>query len=63
MACVGVAPERMALEMLTARVHHEGKRVHISPHAHEGQEPNSTLHQDLFFLFLDTQAEGELHLR
>lgn len=63
MACIGFAPECMALEMLAPSVHNKGERVHISSHAHEGQETDSTLHQHLLFLLLHTQTRAELDLK
>lgn len=43
-ARVGLAPEHVALKVLVARVHDEGERVHVSPHAHERQETYPALH-------------------
>lgn len=62
-ACVGLAPEHMALEMLVPCVHDEGERVDIPSDAHEGQEADATLHQHLLFLFLHRQQRGDSDLK
>ena len=56
---VGLAPEHVALEVLVASIHDEGEGVHVTAHAHEGQETHAAFHQYLLFFFLEGQRKGE----
>lgn len=60
---IRLAPENMALKVLVPSVHDEGKRMHILPDAHEGQESHPTLHQDLLFILQETpfSSSGQSH--
>lgn len=42
----------MTVKTMAASVHDKGKRVHITPDAHERQETNTTLHQHLLFVLV-----------
>ena len=50
---VGFTPEDVTVETMAASVHDEGKRVHVSPHAHEREETNTTLHQHFSFVLVE----------
>ena len=51
---IRLTPENVALKVLVPSIHDEGKRVHVLPDAHEGQESHPTLHQDLLFILQET---------
>lgn len=51
-ARIGLAPERVTVEVLAPGVHDEGKRVNVPAHTHEGQETDAALHQHLLLLLL-----------
>lgn len=59
---IGLTPEDVTVETMAASVHDEGKRVHVTPNAHERQEANTTLYQHILFI-LRTESQNSLGIR
>lgn len=55
-AGVGLAPEDVTVEAMSADVHDEGKRVHVPADAHERQKTNAALHQHLLFVLVGDES-------
>lgn len=59
---IGLTPEDVTVETMAASVHDEGKRVHVTPNAHERQEANTTLYQHILFI-LRTESQNSLGIK